>query len=67
MLLTESADAARTTAAGDLVWLAEPDRAPLWTAGSSPRARTIESDACLRRGQASPCQGQAAVNASTAT
>jgi RNA polymerase sigma-70 factor (ECF subfamily) len=61
MLLVESRRAARTTAAGDLVLLADQDRA-LWD-----RALVAEGQAlvrqCLRRGRPGPYQIQAAIQA----
>jgi len=61
MLLADSRRAARTTADGDLVLLADQDRS-LWD-----RALIEEGQAlvrrCLRRGQPGPYQIQAAINA----
>jgi len=61
MLLTESRRAARTTADGDLVLLADQDRSR-WD-----RALTAEGQdlvrRCLRRNQPGPYQVQAAINA----
>ena len=61
MLLTESRRAARTTPDGDLVLLADQDRA-LWDG-----ARIAEGQAlvrrCLRRNEPGPYQLQAAINA----
>ncbi|HEU5331900.1 MAG TPA: RNA polymerase sigma factor [Actinocrinis sp.] len=61
MLLADSRRAARTTAAGDLVLLADQDRS-LWD-----RALIEEGQAlvrrCLRRGRPGPYQIQAAINA----
>ena len=61
MLLSDSRRAARTTAGGDLVLLADQDRS-LWD-----RALIAEGQAlvrrCLRRGRPGPYQIQAAINA----
>jgi RNA polymerase sigma-70 factor, ECF subfamily len=61
MLLTQARRAARTTASGDLVLLADQDR------GQWDRALIDEGHAlvrqCLRRGQPGPYQVQAAINA----
>ncbi|GAA4445383.1 RNA polymerase sigma factor [Phytohabitans houttuyneae] len=61
MLLTESRRAARTTPAGDLVPLAEQDRAR-WDRALIAEGQGIVR-ACLRRGRPGPYQLQAAINA----
>jgi RNA polymerase sigma-70 factor, ECF subfamily len=61
MLLVESRRAARTTAAGDLVLLADQDRA-LWDRRLVAEGQDIVRR-CLRRNQPGPYQIQAAINA----
>jgi RNA polymerase sigma-70 factor (ECF subfamily) len=61
MLLSESRWAARTTAEGDLVVLAEQDRS-LWDRGLIAEGQAIVRE-CLRRNQPGPYQTQAAINA----
>ena len=61
MLLTASRRAARTTADGDLVLLADQDRA-LWDAALSAEGQDLVR-ACLRLGRPGPYQIQAAINA----
>jgi RNA polymerase sigma-70 factor (ECF subfamily) len=61
MLLTESRRAARTSATGELVLLADQDRA-LWDRELVAEGREIVRR-CLRRNQPGPYQIQAAVNA----
>jgi RNA polymerase sigma-70 factor, ECF subfamily len=61
MLLVESRRAARTTAAGDLVLLADQDRA-LWDRRLIAEGQDIVWR-CLRRNQPGPYQIQAAINA----
>ena len=61
MLLIESRRAARTTAAGDLVRLADQNRA-LWDRGLISEGQAIVR-ACLARNQPGPYQIQAAINA----
>ena len=61
MLLSESRRAARTTAAGELVVLAEQDRS-LWDPVLIAEGQAIVR-ACLRRGEPGPYQIQAAINA----
>jgi RNA polymerase sigma-70 factor, ECF subfamily len=61
MLLTASRRAARTTTDGDLVLLADQDRA-LWDAALSAEGQDLVR-ACLRLGRPGPYQIQAAINA----
>jgi RNA polymerase sigma-70 factor, ECF subfamily len=61
MLLVESRRPARTTAAGDLVLLADQDR-PRWNHGLIEQGQAIVRE-CLRRNQPGPYQIQAAINA----
>jgi RNA polymerase sigma-70 factor (ECF subfamily) len=61
MLLIEARRAARTTAGGDLVLLADQDRA-LWDRDLIAEGQDIVRR-CLRRGRPGPYQLQAAVNA----
>jgi RNA polymerase sigma-70 factor, ECF subfamily len=61
MLLVESRRATRTSPAGDLVLLADQDRA-LWDRGLVAEGQAIVR-ACLRRNQPGPYQIQAAINA----
>jgi len=61
MLLTASRRAARTTTGGDLVLLADQDRA-LWDAALSAEGQDLVR-ACLRLGRPGPYQIQAAINA----
>jgi RNA polymerase sigma-70 factor (ECF subfamily) len=61
MLLAESRRAARTTLEGDLVLLANQDRA-LWDRGLIAEGQAIVKE-CLRRHQPGPYQIQAAINA----
>ena len=61
MLLTDARRAARTTAEGDLVLLADQDRGR-WNAELVAEGRAIVRD-CLRRGRPGPYQIQAAINA----
>jgi RNA polymerase sigma-70 factor (ECF subfamily) len=61
MLLTASRRAARTTTDGDLVLLADQDRA-LWDAALSAEGQALVR-ACLRLGRPGPYQIQAAINA----
>jgi RNA polymerase sigma-70 factor (ECF subfamily) len=61
MLLTRSRRAARTTASGDLVLLADQDRA-LWDGGLVAEGRALVRE-CLRRDRPGPYQIQAAINA----
>ncbi len=61
MLLTDSRRAARTTAAGELVLLADQDRAT-WDRGLIAEGQAIVRR-CLRRNQPGPYQIQAAINA----
>jgi RNA polymerase sigma-70 factor (ECF subfamily) len=61
MLLTASRRAARTTTDGDLVLLADQDRA-LWDAELSAEGQDLVR-ACLRLGRPGPYQIQAAINA----
>jgi len=61
MLLIESRRAARTTAAGDLVLLADQDRAR-WDRDLIAEGQSIVRR-CLRRNQPGPYQVQAAINA----
>jgi len=61
MLLVESRRAARTTAAGDLVLLADQDRGQ-WDRGLIAEGQAIVRR-CLRRDQPGPYQIQAAINA----
>ncbi|HUZ35259.1 MAG TPA: RNA polymerase sigma factor [Streptosporangiaceae bacterium] len=61
MLLTESRRAARTTASGGLVLLADQDRGR-WDRGLIAEGRAIVRH-CLRRGQPGPYQIQAAIGA----
>ena len=61
LLLVESRRAARTTAAGDLVLLAEQDRA-LWDRSLIAEGQDIVRR-CLQRNQPGPYQIQAAINA----
>ena len=62
MLLVDARRAARTTPDGELVRLADQDRALLGRARRSTRARR-SSAGCLRRDQPGPYQIQAAINA----
>jgi RNA polymerase sigma-70 factor (ECF subfamily) len=61
MLLTDSRRAARTTAEGDLIPLAEQDRGS-WDRGLIAEGQAIVRQ-CLRRNQPGPYQIQAAINA----
>jgi RNA polymerase sigma-70 factor (ECF subfamily) len=61
MLLVESRRAARTTADGDLVLLADQDRG-LWDRGLIAEGRAVVRR-CLRRNQPGPYQIQAAIQA----
>jgi RNA polymerase sigma-70 factor (ECF subfamily) len=61
MLLTESRRAARTTADGDLVLLAEQDRGR-WDRALITEGQTLVRQ-CLRRDRPGPYQVQAAINA----
>jgi RNA polymerase sigma-70 factor, ECF subfamily len=61
MLLTDSRRPARTTAAGDLVLLADQDRT-LWDQSLLTEGQAIVRR-CLRRNQPGPYQIQAAINA----
>jgi RNA polymerase sigma-70 factor (ECF subfamily) len=61
MLLIESRRPARTTAAGDLVLLADQDRSR-WNGDLVTEGQTLVRR-CLRRGQPGPYQIQAAINA----
>jgi RNA polymerase sigma-70 factor, ECF subfamily len=61
MLLARSRQAARTSAAGDLVLLADQDRGR-WDRGLIAEGQAIVR-ACLRRNQPGPYQIQAAINA----
>jgi RNA polymerase sigma-70 factor, ECF subfamily len=61
MLLTEARRHARTTAEGDLVLLAEQDRAK-WDRGLVDEGHALVRQ-CLRQGQPGPYQIQAAINA----
>ena len=61
MLLTESRRGARTTAAGDLVLLADQDRS-LWDRELIAEGQAIVRE-CLRRNRPGPYQIQAAINA----
>src|SRR4029077_2089138 len=61
MLLIESRRAARTTADGDLVLLADQDRSR-WDADLVAEGQALVRR-CLRRGQPGPYQIQAAINA----
>ncbi|MFG1645457.1 RNA polymerase sigma factor [Amycolatopsis sp. NPDC049252] len=61
MLLIDSRRAARTTADGDLVLLADQDRSR-WDAGQIAEGQEIVRR-CLRRNQPGPYQVQAAINA----
>jgi RNA polymerase sigma-70 factor (ECF subfamily) len=61
MLLTESRRAARTTPDGDLVLLADQDRA-LWDGARIAEGQELVRR-CLRRNQPGPYQLQAAINA----
>jgi len=61
MLLTESRRAARTTAGGDVVLLADQDRA-LWDRELVAEGQELVRR-CLRRNQPGPYQVQAAINA----
>jgi RNA polymerase sigma-70 factor (ECF subfamily) len=61
MLLTESRRSARTTPGGDLVLLADQDRAR-WDRGLIAEGQAIVRQ-CLRREQPGPYQIQAAINA----
>jgi RNA polymerase sigma-70 factor, ECF subfamily len=61
MLLVESRRAARTTADGDLVLLADQDRG-LWDRGLIAEGQAIVRQ-CLERNQPGPYQIQAAINA----
>jgi RNA polymerase sigma-70 factor, ECF subfamily len=61
MLLTESRRAARTTADGDLVLLADQDRS-LWDRALIAEGQALVR-ACLRRNKPGPYQVQAAINA----
>jgi RNA polymerase sigma-70 factor (ECF subfamily) len=61
MLLTDSRRHARTTDSGDLVLLADQDRA-LWDRALIAEGQSIVRD-CLRRNQPGPYQIQAAINA----
>ncbi|HEV2013187.1 MAG TPA: RNA polymerase sigma factor [Candidatus Dormibacteraeota bacterium] len=61
MLLVESRRAARTTADGDLVLLADQDRG-LWDGGLIAEGQAIVRQ-CLERNQPGPYQIQAAINA----
>jgi RNA polymerase sigma-70 factor, ECF subfamily len=61
MLLTEARRPSRTTAAGDLVLLADQDRSR-WDRGLITEGQTLVR-ACLRRNQPGPYQVQAAINA----
>ncbi len=61
MLLVESRRAARTTAGGDLVLLADQDRGQ-WDRGLIAEGQAIVRR-CLRRDQPGPYQIQAAINA----
>jgi RNA polymerase sigma-70 factor (ECF subfamily) len=61
MLLTESRRAARTTADGDLVLLADQDRSR-WDRRLIAEGQALVRQ-CLRRGQPGPYQIQAAINA----
>jgi RNA polymerase sigma-70 factor (ECF subfamily) len=61
MLLTESRRAARTTADGELVLLADQDRSQ-WDRQLIDEGQAIVRQ-CLRRGQPGPYQIQAAINA----
>ncbi len=61
MLLTESRRAARTSADGTLVLLADQDRTR-WTPAMIAEGQAIVRQ-CLRRGQPGPYQIQAAINA----
>jgi RNA polymerase sigma-70 factor, ECF subfamily len=61
MLLVESRRAARTTAGGDLVLLADQDRS-LWDRDLIAEGQTLVRR-CLRRNQPGPYQIQAAINA----
>jgi len=61
MLLVDSRRAARTTAAGDLVLLADQDRSS-WDRAHIAEGQAIVRD-CLRRNQPGPYQIQAAINA----
>jgi RNA polymerase sigma-70 factor, ECF subfamily len=61
MLLVESRRAARTTAGGDLVLLADQDRSQ-WDRGLIAEGQAIVRR-CLRRDQPGPYQIQAAINA----
>ncbi|MET1003115.1 MAG: RNA polymerase sigma factor, partial [Acidimicrobiia bacterium] len=61
LLLTMSRRAARTSADGDVVLLADQDRS-LWDDELAVEGRALVS-ACIRRGQPGPYQLQAAINA----
>jgi RNA polymerase sigma-70 factor (ECF subfamily) len=61
MLLIESRRAARTTPGGELVLLADQDRA-LWDRGLIAEGQALVRR-CLRRGEPGPYQIQAAINA----
>ncbi len=61
LLLLHSRSAARVTADGSLVRLAEQDR-PLWERGLMAEGQAIVR-ACVRRGRPGPYQIQAAINA----
>jgi RNA polymerase sigma-70 factor, ECF subfamily len=61
MLIVQSRRAARTTAAGELVLLADQDR-KLWDRGLIAEGQEIVRE-CLRRNQPGPYQVQAAINA----
>jgi RNA polymerase sigma-70 factor, ECF subfamily len=61
LLLTESRRAARTTADGELVLLADQDRSR-WDAGLVAEGQALVRR-CLRRGRPGPYQVQAAINA----
>ncbi|MGQ0521245.1 MAG: RNA polymerase sigma factor [Actinomycetota bacterium] len=61
LLLTEARRAARTTAGGDLVLLADQDRS-LWDRDLIAEGQALVA-ACIRRDQPGPYQLQAAVNA----
>ena len=61
MLLTEARRAARTTADGDLVLLADQDRS-LWDRALIAEGQELVRR-CLRRNQPGPYQVQAAINA----
>jgi RNA polymerase sigma-70 factor, ECF subfamily len=61
MLLTQSRRAARTTAAGELVLLADQDRA-LWDRGLIAEGQALVRR-CLQRNEPGPYQIQAAINA----